>query len=380
MFQLNTVRVLLVEDDAGDARLVQIMLDEARLQDWGPAISTTRVERLSEALAALASDTFDIVLLDLSLPDSSGLNTITSVLQQAGSTPIVIMSGLMDYTLSLEAVKAGAQDYLVKGHVDEYSLPRVIQFAIERKRLQEALQASQRLESIGVLVGGVSHDFNNLLTTILTQNYLAQSQLPAEHPAAGHLLKSNQAALRVAEITRQLLAYVGKGRYHIERLDINALLRGSIELVTGLIPPTVQVQFAPDAEAFFVRADRSQLQQVIVNLMTNALEALPAHGGQVQISTSQRTLDNTNRASGKFMTGGQPAAGEYVCLAVADNGAGMDATVLERIFEPFFTTKFTGRGMGLPAALGIVRSHHGALQVQSQSGAGSVFTVWLPAA
>jgi len=375
----EVVRVLLVEDSAGDARLARAMLDEAYGQGLGPGFVATRVARLGETLTALARERFDVVLLDLLLPDSSGLDTLTAVLQHAGVTPVVVMSGMEDYRISLEAVKAGAQDYLVKGHVDEYSLPRVIQYAIERGRLQEALQASQRAQSIAVLAGGLAHDFNNLLTSVLTQNYLARSLLPEDHAAGAHIEKASQAAQRATELTRQLLAYVGKGKYEIQRIEMNALVNDSVQLVSGLAPQTVRIEFSAQAPALFVRADRSQLQQAIVSLLANALEAMPAQGGLVSLTTSRRDLEDDGNSE-KFVTQARPLAGEYACLAVMDTGVGMDQATMEHIFDPFFSTKFTGRGLGLAATLGIVRGHRGGLQVRSQAGAGSTFTVWLPTA
>jgi PAS domain S-box-containing protein len=248
----------------------------------------------------------------------------------------------------------------------------------QRKETEDSLRQSQRLESLGVLSGGIAHDFNNLLTIVMGNANLAASHLPPESPAQAYLNQIESATLRAADLTRQLLAYAGKGRMQVIEVNLNRLVVEMTQLLTVSISKKAAIRYdlAPDLPG--ILADPSQMQQLFMNLVTNASEAIGDEaGGLITIRTGVQRIDATY--TGRLLPALPLAAGTYVTMEVSDTGCGMAPLVLERIFDPFFTTKFTGRGLGLSAMLGILRSHQGSLKVYSEVGRGSVFRLFLPA-
>jgi two-component system, cell cycle sensor histidine kinase and response regulator CckA len=240
-----------------------------------------------------------------------------------------------------------------------------------RKRLEEQFREAQKFESIGQLAGGVAHDFNNLLTSILGNASLILSDLPPEHPFREKLEEVMRASNRAADLTQQLLAYAGKGRFYLRRLDLSSVIRGMEELLRSSIPKKVEleVELAPDLPV--VEIDPGQIQQALLNLAINAAEAIGEEAGVVHVSTGTMDVDQPT---------GDLQPGQYVFLEVRDTGCGMDEHVRAHVFDPFFTTKFTGRGLGLSAVAGIVRSQRGAIDIDSAPGKGSRFRLLLPAA
>jgi PAS domain S-box-containing protein len=246
-----------------------------------------------------------------------------------------------------------------------------------RIELEEQLRQSQKLESLGVLAGGVAHDFNNLLVAIMGNASLAMERLPALHPIRPLLQEAVQASERAAHLTRQLLAYAGRGRYIVEPVDLSELARESLELLRSSLPQRVEWHLELAADLPAVEADVAQMHQMVMNLVTNAAESLGENGGWVQIRTGVETVEIPK--AGAILAPDRIRPGDYVWLEVRDNGCGMDEGTRARIFDPFFTTKFTGRGLGLSAVSGIVRGHAGMLDVESAPGQGSRFKFWLPA-
>jgi PAS domain S-box-containing protein len=248
----------------------------------------------------------------------------------------------------------------------------------ERRRLEEKMRHAQKLQSLGVLAGGIAHDFNNLLTAIQGNADLALLSLPPAAPARQHVKEIEGAVRRAAELCRQMLAYAGKGRLVVQRHDLSAVVREMTSILDISVSKKAVLRYrlAPVLPA--IEADATQLRQVIMNLITNASEALGEASGIVSVSTGVMQCD---RAYLEESTLGQELPeGPYVYLEVADTGCGMDAETQQRIFDPFFTTKFTGRGLGLAAVLGIVRGHRGAIKVYSQPGQGSTLAILFPMA
>jgi PAS domain S-box-containing protein len=248
----------------------------------------------------------------------------------------------------------------------------------EKLIVERRLLEGQKLESIGVLAGGIAHDFNNLLTGIIGNANLAALELPKTSPAHQNLKHIENASLRAAELCQQMLAYAGKGRFVIQRLELGPLVESTVPLLRASISKraTLRFQLQPDLPP--IMADSTQMRQIVMNLVINASEALGEQDGMISLSTS------LVRPGPGFFEGSvlAPAetAGEFVQLEVADTGAGMTPETIAKIFDPFFTTKFAGRGLGLAAVQGIIRSHHGGLKVRSNPGRGSTFTLYLPSA
>ncbi len=250
----------------------------------------------------------------------------------------------------------------------------------ERRLLDERIQQAQRLESLGVLAGGVAHDFNNLLVGVLGEASLALSDLPPGSPGRPHVERIERAALRASELTSQMLAYSGRGRFIVLPVRLEELVTEVRDLLGGVIPPSIDVTLDFPPHLPMVAGDPSQLRQVMMNLLTNAADAIGTRGGHIRISAGTRTLRPDDAA-----TIHQPgvlglAPGDYVWLEVRDDGSGMDADTVGRIFNPFFTTKPAGRGLGLAAVQGIVRSHGGRILVRSQPSVGTRFTLLFPCA
>ena len=243
----------------------------------------------------------------------------------------------------------------------------------EQERLQAQLAQAQRLESVGRLAGGVAHDFNNMLQTILGNAELALGDLPAPGPARECIEEIRKAAERSANLTRQLLAFARRQIIAPRILDLNEAVVGTLKLLQRLIGEGIQLAWHPDARPCPVEIDPSQLDQILVNLCVNARDAMSGQG-VLAIETGPSTLD----ADGARREGVAPGA--YIVLAVHDNGCGMDRETLEHIFEPFFTTKDpgAGSGLGLATVYGIVRQNHGFIRVNSTPGQGSSFEIHLP--
>ncbi len=247
----------------------------------------------------------------------------------------------------------------------------------DRIRLEAQVQNAQKLESLGVLAGGIAHDFNNLLTGILGHADLALLELSPLSPARDSIRQIETSARRAAELTRQMLAYSGRGKFVIQAVQIHEVVEEMSHLLEISISKkcVLKYHFAENLPA--IEADVTQLRQVVMNLIINASEAIGDKSGAIVVSTGAMECDR-NYLAGSYLDEDLPE-GVYVYLEVADTGSGMTPETLARIFDPFFTTKFTGRGLGLAAVLGIVRGHRGAIKVYSEPGRGTTFKVLFPA-
>jgi PAS domain S-box-containing protein len=255
------------------------------------------------------------------------------------------------------------------------------------RRAAEASEARsrhvQKLESIGVLAGGIAHDFNNLLHVVLGNADIALGNLVAGSPAQGPLEEVVRATLRAADLTRQLLAYSGKGVFVVRHLDLSTEVREMATLLRTSITKqaTLSWELAPDLPP--VSADPTQIRQIVMNLITNASDALGESGGTITLRTGVTRLEDLEHQRFGAPLQGEEALeqkkGPLVYLEIGDTGAGMGPETLSRIFDPFFSTKFAGRGLGLAAVMGIVRSHHGLIRIRTERGEGTVFRVLFPA-
>lgn len=249
---------------------------------------------------------------------------------------------------------------------------------LARSRMEAAenkLREAARLESIGVLAGGIAHDFNNLLVGIMGNAALALEILPQDAPVRNFLEGVLLASERAADLTRQMLAYSGKGRVEVATIDVAESVLANLRLLSASLPKQVELRVLLPPDLPSIDADVAQFQQVVMNIVINAAEACGKSPGTVTISAQELTVDHDYVT----MNNPQLRPGQFVCLQVRDTGCGMDEATLAKIFDPFFTTKFTGRGLGLAAVQGILRGHKGAVEVQSEPGHGSTFRVLFPA-
>ncbi len=248
----------------------------------------------------------------------------------------------------------------------------------ERLRLEAQMLHAQKLESLGILAGGIAHDFNNILVAILGNADLALQDMPARSSARPLLEDIDKAAHRAADLCRQMLAYSGRGRFDVKLLDLSELVRDMVQILGASLSKKAAFNCDLPQGLPLIEADASQVRQVAMNLIINASEAIAGGSGVVGVKTGLVERGRKLRRAAYFH--GELHEGPCLFLEVSDTGTGMDGATVERIFDPFFSTKFTGRGLGLAAVLGIVRGHRGALQVQSEPGRGTVFTVYLPLA
>jgi len=247
----------------------------------------------------------------------------------------------------------------------------------QKRHMEEALRLSQKLESLGVLAGGIAHDFNNLLTAIMGNLNLAQLKLPEGSPALGHLEAVENTVLKASELTRQMLAYSGKGRFSVKPQDLDAVVNGMVHLLKVSVPKGASLSIHLAGNLPAVEGDAAQIQQVVMNLVTNAADALGDKEGVIRVATREEDLDEARIRAAFPAQDLEP--GPFVVLEVEDTGCGMSPGVLARIFDPFFTTKVKGRGLGLSAMLGILKGHKAGILIQSREGEGSSFQVFFPA-
>jgi len=244
------------------------------------------------------------------------------------------------------------------------------------KQTEEILRQAQKLESLGVLAGGIAHDFNNLLTAILGNLNLAQLKLSPESPAQFHLEAVERTVLKASDLTRQMLAYSGKGRFVVRSHDLNEVVQEMVHLLHVSISKKIalRLKLMPDLPP--IEADGAQIQQVIMNLVTNASDAIGDREGIISLTTSVLHLDEHYIA--QIFSTQNLVPGRYITLEVSDTGCGINPEIIEKIFDPFFTTKTSGRGLGLSAMLGILRGHGGGFKIYSELGRGTTFKIFLP--
>ena len=355
------LRALLVEDSPADAELLMHELTRA-----GFDVTCERVETADDMKAALASGDWEIVLSDYSLPTFSGPDALQLKQAVGSDIPFIIISGTIGEETAVSALKAGAQDFLLKGRLARLvpAIDRALQDAAERrerKRLEEQLNHAQKMEAVGQLAGSVAHDFNNVLTAILGFCELALGGMAPDSPERSDLLEIRNAGERAAGLTRQLLAFSRQQVLQPKIHDLNGLVNGVVPMLRRLVIENIEVVVSLESTPAKIKIDATQLEQILINLVVNARDAMPL-GGRLTIATHS-----------------DPAAGT-VALIVSDTGTGMDEATRARIFEPFFTTKGAGKGTGLGLATvqRIVKQCDGSIEVASEPGNGTEFRVNFP--
>ncbi|MCF6180365.1 MAG: response regulator, partial [Geopsychrobacter sp.] len=280
--------------------------------------------------------------------------------------------------------KDGSEREIAFGHTQLSELGVTTMFDVternrvlrERQELEQKILQAQKMESLGVLAGGVAHDFNNLLTGILGGANLTLRKLPAESPLRARVETIAKSAERAADLTRQMLDYSGQGHFVVETLDLNLIVDEMIQLLKSAISKDAMLRIELAQISVPVEADATQIRQVVMNLITNASDALQEKPGVISISTGVMHADTTYLAGSYLNDDLEP--GNYAFVEISDTGNGMTEETQTRIFDPFFTTKFTGRGLGLAAVLGIIRGHQGAIRIYSEPGAGTSFKILFP--
>ncbi len=365
--------VLIIEDSEDDAVMVLRELKRA-----GYDVDFKRVDSSDALKGSLAARHWDLIISDFSMPRFSGTDALKLVRSTGSDAPFIFVSGTMGEDSAVAALKDGAQDYLVKTNLKRLipAVQRELREAEERrqrKRLEQHVNQLQKFEAIGRLAGGVAHDFNNLLGVILGQSEILLDR-PHDEGMTHGLEMIRESARRGASLTRQLLAFGRRQILETKVLNLNAILADVEKLLQRVIGEDIELVFQKDAKIGSVEADPGQLEQVVVNLATNARDAMPK-GGRLTIATANVDLDEAY-ADHRVVV----RPGRYVQLVVSDTGCGMDRETQSHIFEPFFTTKEQGKGtgLGLATVYGIVKQSGGYIWVYSEPGHGTSFKIYIP--
>jgi DNA-binding NtrC family response regulator len=363
--------ILLVEDDEAHAELIQRAFES----NGNSHYDLRSVGTLDAAREALGSDDVDLVLTDFLLPDGRGTDLLKW--PEVEALPVVVLTSHGDESVAVEAMKAGALDYVVKSPETFNRMPHIADRSLrewnhisERHRLERELRQSQKLEAVGRLSSGIAHDFNNLLMAIIGCSELALRKLEEDHPARKFVEAVRDSANRGSSLSNQLVTFSRKKEVAPEVFELNEMVEQSRRLMQPLLGEQIVFKMRLDERELNTLCDRSQLEQVVLNLVVNARDAMP-EGGAITLSTGVRDVEDSQSSLDP---------GTYVTLSVSDEGVGMSQETISRAFEPFFTTKPVGKGtgLGLSTAYGIVKQADGDIVIDSEPGEGTSITISLP--
>jgi signal transduction histidine kinase len=379
---VQPLRALLIDDSADDARL---LLRELERGGYRPAHE--RVATVAALEQALAAREWDIVFADYATQGIDALAALQLVRQRAPDVPVIIVWAPASEDAAVEAVRAGAADYLVHGQLARLlpAVERELRAGQERRarrQLEEEQRQAQKMEAVGRLAGGLAHDFNNLLTVINGYGDILLAQLPAGERPRCLVAEIRKAGERAAALTRQLMAISRRQPLAPTLLDLNTVITAMTPGLRQALGTGIELAAVLQPNLGRVRADPVKVEQVVLNLAANARDAMPQGGTltlqtrDVEFQPCRAVADGAGSAHPQADTGPSP----HVLLAVTDTGCGMAAEVQARCFEPFFTTKGMGKGTGLSLAVvyGIVQQSGGHIAVDSAPGAGTTFRIYLP--
>jgi signal transduction histidine kinase len=372
----KSLRVLLVEDSGHDAALVL-----RELRRGGYALTAERVDTPEAMTAALAAQHWDVVISDFSMPRFSAQAAL-AVMQKAGQElPFIIVSGTVGEEAAVEAMRAGAQDFMPKGMFHRLipAIERGLRDAAlrrERKAMEQQLLHALKMEAIGQLTGGIAHDFNNLLGIIVGNIELLLESAEGNDNVTELATTVLNTALRGAQLTHRLLAFARQQPLDPQVIELNAPLPSIVDMLRRTLGAHIHISTLLADDLWLTRADPSRIEDTLINLAINARDAMP-DGGAITIETANVELDEHYAA---LNAGLQP--GQYVRLSVTDDGVGMSPDVVARATEPFFTTKRQGKGTGLGLAMiyGFAKQSGGHLKIYSEPGHGTTVRLYLPRA
>jgi len=370
------LQVLIVEDSEDDTALLV-----RELRRGGYDVAFERVDSPQALDIAISRKEWDVVICDYSMPHFSGTDALRRLRAQGSEVPFIFLSGTIGEETAVAALKQGAQDYLMKNNLKRL-IPAVQrelrekELRRERKKLEQEVLGLQKFESIGRLAGGIAHDFNNSLGVILGWAHLGAEQAETfpRQQLRDTFLRIGDTARRSAGLTAQLLAFARCQVLQTRNINLNELMSETIRLLESAMGARIEFNVISAPDLFSIRADPTQIHQVIMNLCLNARDAMP-QGGRLTVETQ-----NTEVSEDFCRTYPYARPGKYALLSVCDTGVGMESSTLDHLFEPFYTTKEVGRGtgLGLATVYGIVKQHEGFLNVFSEPGKGSAFHVYLP--
>jgi two-component system cell cycle sensor histidine kinase/response regulator CckA len=374
-------RILYIEESVADAELVEYELRRAGIEFVMHLVDCER-----GFLDGLSRWQPDLILSDFSLPNFNCLEALRLMSREGRDIPFILVAGAHSEESAIECMREGAADYILKSNL--MRLPSSVRSALKSsfahkqktealvalKKSEEQLLQAQKLEAVGRLAGGISHDFNNLLTAIMGYSELTLRQMQSDDPLRKNIQEIKRASERAATLTRQLLAFSRKQVMQLRVFDLNVVVRDIERMLSRMIGEDIDLRTILQDDLGNIKADPSQIEQVIMNLVVNSRDAMPK-GGKLAIETARVYLDETYAQNHI-----EPAPGDYVMLAVSDTGVGVSEEVRQHIFEPFFTTKESGKGtgLGLSTVYGIVKQLGGHIWVYSEPDKGTTFKVYFP--
>ena len=379
--KLKKIKVLFIEDNPDD---VELELYELRKGEFD--VSHKVVRNREQFLASLENLEADIIIADYSLPDLTGIEAIHILQKRNIKLPVILITGMGNEQIAVDSLREGATDYILKKNITGFAarVSRALDIwadrqaienvGLEKKKLQQQLFQSQKMESVGRLAGGIAHDFNNLLTGIMGYASLSLRSLPEGTPVSKNIQSIIDASKRASLLVKQLLLFSRKIPLEFNLLDINHLVEENIAFIRRMVEETVEIKLDLANDLPLVKSDQGQLTQVIMNFAINARDAMHRKG-VLTIKTERISFDSklvTNNPS--------PGIEEYILLSVSDTGCGIAQEDQQNIFDPFFTTKEVGKGTGLGLSIvySIITGHGGWVDVISEKDEGATFRVFLP--
>ena len=378
---LKKIKVLFIEDNPDD-----VELELYELRKGGFEVRHQVARNRQQFLASLENLDADIVIADYSLPDLTGIEAIHILQEGKIKLPVILITGMGNEQVAVDSLREGAIDYILKKNIAGFAArvsraldiwadrQAIATVEAEKKKLQQQLFQSQKMESVGRLAGGIAHDFNNLLTGIMGYASLSLKALPEGTPVSKNIQTIIDVSKRASHLVKQLLLFSRKIPLEFKRLDVNRLIEENVGFIKRMVEETVDIRLDLTADLPMLKTDRGQMTQVFMNFAINARDAMQGKG-VITIKTERITSDSELVANNPA-----PGVSEYIVISVSDTGCGIDKEDLLKIFDPFFTTKEVGKGTGLGLAIvySIVTGHGGWVDVQSVKGEGSTFRVFLP--
>lgn len=379
------LKVLIVEDDPVSNRLLEHMIS-----DTGGDMIATAAFSLKEAFRALENDRHDVILLDLDLPDSNGLDTVVRMVARYPNIAVVVVTGKYDESFGTEVIRVGAQDYLFKGKFNVHVLLKTIRYSVERKKSVEKIKEAQKqlvhaakMAAVGQLAGGVAHEVKNALATIIhCVNYMESDAVQDKAQYFDKLNMIKKTVFETDETVRRLLDFSRPAIMRLNPCSMNKVIKTSLELVKGhLFFKDVEVVEDFSEETPFVMMDKDQMKQVFVNIILNSLQAMP-DGGKLIVQTYVKKLTEAELNDGLYPRDLLIVGNKVLFCEIEDTGAGIPDSKLNKVFDPFFTTKPPGEGTGLGLSItsSIVEAHKGVVHIESAEGKGAKIILVFPVA
>jgi two-component system cell cycle sensor histidine kinase/response regulator CckA len=368
----SSFRILHLEDSRVDCELIHQLLE-----DDGLHCEMIQCDNREKFIQDLQANELDLIFADCTLPQFSGLHALELAKQYAPEIPFIFVSGTIEEDSAIESLRCGATDYVLKNRLSRLvpAVRRALAETRERNKnreMEQRLREAQHLEAVGTLAGGIAHDFNNILTIIKGNASLLplESESPEQVREIGATI--DRASARGSELVNQLLAFARKSDGRFTSTMINQRVEEVATMLRPAMPQNIAFELQLEADLPKISADAGQVERVLVNLATNARDAMP-QGGTLTFATSAVSAQDVPLSSGQDVE-------HYLCLRVSDTGFGMDEATRHRIFEPFFTTKPLGKGtgLGMPVVYGLMQSHNGFIDVQSERGKGTSISLYFP--